>query len=308
MVMQELRRKLKAIDKLKTREFEPYKERTERSRDVAVIDGNMRVLENGRWQTLTLGDLLTDGEWGVDYILDDRTIPRDIHKKLAIEEAKRELQNLLDRQIVIDEVTSRRIDSGKKGAYEGYAESKLLRPVEEWSGGMLAELLFQNMLKKIGLDGTGDFEIIPADVFQDVNQKVDFIIQRKIHGRGVRVETQDHTSEGKDSGSIGIQLTLQQDPEILRRKERQITSAKKRMQDGELTDIVLVSIKTESVNRLLRDWIKKGRPHGGPDALWDTQTKTRFLHTLLDGVLPRDLLEKITTSLDPSDENLQKVA
>ncbi len=74
------------------------------------------------------------------------------------------------------------------------------------------------------------------------------------------------------------------------------------MHDGELTDIVLVSVQTTSIHSLLREWVDKGRPHGGPDSLWDTQTKQRFLKTILEGVLDEETLKRIISSLDEHSE------
>ena len=45
--------------------------------------------------------------------------------------------------------------------------------------GIIAEKMVKNFLKKLSMDTDADFEIIDADVYQDVEQKVDFIIHRK---------------------------------------------------------------------------------------------------------------------------------
>jgi len=290
-IMEELRRRLRMIDKLGTREFIPYQERRRASREVAMFDGKLRALVNGRWQQLTLGELLTDGDWDIDYILDERTVPREIHKRFAIESAKRILQEMLDHQIIIDETTSQRTDEFKKEAYKAIEDENLSKAVEYRRHGAVAEVMFQNLLKKISIDTGADFEIIQADVYQDVHQKIDFIIRRKAHGRGVKIETTEKQETSATQEHIGIQLTLMQDPETLRRKERQLATAKKQMRDGKINDIILVTVQSVSIGRLLRGWTGKGRPAGGPDKLLDRPARTELLRSLLKDIFTPEEIE-----------------
>jgi len=297
-IMEELHSRLRAIDHLGAADFEPYKERTGKSRDVGIINGQLQVLENGKWNKISLGELLTDGDWGIDYLLDDRTIPRDIHKRFVVEEAKRKLQDLLDRQIVIDEISSSRIDESKRAAYTGMAEEKLDRKIKDWRTGQFAELLVQNLLKRMSIDMEAVFEILPADAYQDVNEKVDFIVRRKTRDRGVRVETHEKSRITSDK-KIGIQFTINMDPAVLKRKEEQVKKARRRMHDTELTDILLVSMPADNIRQLLKTWGKKNEPHGGPISFLDRQSQRNIIGNILKHIFDGDEILTLLDSVIP---------
>lgn len=300
-IMRELHRQLKMLDKIGTTEFKPYKERAKKTRDVGMIGEKLMVLEDGKWSQISLGELLTDGDWGIDYILDDRTISRDIHKRFVVEEAKRKLQDLLDRQIIVDEITSTRIEPSKRSAYEGIAEAKLERKLTDWHTGHFAELLVKNLLQKISIDADADFEILTADVYQDVNQKIDFIVRRKMQGRGVRVATYDKNTRTRIK-KVGIQFTINQDPIVLRRKKQQIRNAKKRMHDGELTDILLVSMPAANIRKSLSAWTKQDKPHGGPISFFDKQSQRNIIGNILKNIFSDDEIRAFLDSTIPRKE------
>src|SRR3989338_8088830 len=112
----------------------------ERKEQQEVLKGQRLItMKEGKfvWNTetdkgeiqVTLGELLTDQEWGVEYVLDVETIPRQIQKRFAIEQAKFQLRELLNEQIILNE-TGRR---GEKSIPEHVVEiyDKLAEKVEE---------------------------------------------------------------------------------------------------------------------------------------------------------------------------------
>ena len=157
---------------------------------------------NGQDQEVTIGDIMCDGDWGISYYLDPITVPRNVRKRYLIERAKGELRDYLDTQIVFDETKSQFTDSKKFHAYQEWQKAKD-RGI--YQSGFFSEKLVRNFMNKLTYNHDLPFFIIAGDVFQDVNQKIDFIIHRKSHHRGVDVETVDDADPSLDS-DIGIKL------------------------------------------------------------------------------------------------------
>lgn len=243
-------------------------------------------LQDNNGEVISLGELITDGEWDIDYSLNSETIPRQIRKRYLIERAKIKLQNLLDDQIAINERDSENVDIMKRDAYKRSYEDKHLG-VEK--AGLLAEKMVRNLLKKIIIDLGADFELEKADLYQDVNQKIDFIIKRKSRGRGVRIE--------ESMENLGIQFTINTREDIKRHKEKQIERSKKELlPEDHIKDIVLVSVPINDINNKYNEW-KMGKRPGGPDKLWSIADKKRIFEEITKGFLTQEeifeYLEKI---------------
>ena len=156
-IMEELRYNLRCID---NPECKPEREDGDR---LVIYDLEKEVYiyksEEGDEQEITLGEILTDGEWGISYYLDPDTIPRDIKKKYFVENAKRKLRKLLDKQIIINEINSLQTHEQIVEAYLDI-EQRLDSEVLEKGTGIIAEVLLRNFLKKLEIDGFLDIDII----------------------------------------------------------------------------------------------------------------------------------------------------
>jgi hypothetical protein len=277
LIMQSLRTRLRGID-------EDAKETGPDLRDV-VADGDRFAcrMEDGKRRHLTLGELMTDGDWGVRYALDPKTVPRNIRKRYAIEDAKRELQDRLDTQIAIQESRSTRTHEFKQKAYEAILE-KRTEGTDMLQSGLVAERMVKNLLKKISIDLGADFKIVDVDVYQDVENKIDFVVRRTQAERGVDVQA--------DDAHVGIQFTINPTRHAQHHKEKQIAKAKQNLQPGDrVKDIVLVAIPLDDVLERYGAW-KKRRTPGGPDALWDAETKRKILRGVLHGFIPDEEIER----------------
>lgn len=277
------KRKQKVMARLKERLAEmdnPFKKESLAEGAIQVNYQDGHLIGNG--QEVTLGELLTDGDWGLDYHLDPNSVPRSIRKKYFIEQARREIMDLLDRQIVVNESQSDFGDSGKK---KGYTE--MVKSENKEQTGVAAEKMVKNLLKKIAIDQDLDFEIIDADAYQDMELKIDFIIRRKANARGVDVQTGDEER-------IGIQFTSTDAPQIIQKKENQIRQAKRKLTPEErIRDIALVSIPLREIQSMLRDWQRQKSP-GGPDKLWRASTKAEiFKKVMQDFLSPEEITEVI---------------
>jgi hypothetical protein len=233
----------------------------------------------------TVGEIMTGLEWGLVYRLDERT-PKKIRKAYYIAQAKNELSSLLDSQILTNELGSSRTEPGKMKAYGKIKENRE-SAIDSQPAGLIAEKMVRNLLNKINIDlnqnkALPEFEIMAGDAYQDVTNKVDFLIRRKKHNRGVKVET--------NKNNLGIQFTINQDAEVIAHKENQVEKAKKKLRaDDNIDDIVLVSLPLKSVSRCYHSWLET-KSAGGPDKLLDRDDKISiFINIMKDLLLPEEI-------------------
>lgn len=229
-------------------------------------------------QAVTLGEIFTDGDWGLRYHLDPETVPRNVRKEFLIEEAKRRLQSYLDDQILVEEVSSNRTDAGRRNAYEAL---KAERASGKEAGGHALERMVRNFFRKLEIDHSLPLTVEYTDVFQDVEQKIDFIFRRPKRVRGVGVQ------ESEQASDVAVQFTKDDRPETLERKRRQLRSARGRIDEDEdaVADIILVAMPTAAGSGTVNHWKKEGSRSGGPDGTWDGALREKVFRTLLKGFM-----------------------
>ena len=248
-----------------------------------VFEGGEYFLlgENGKIP-LTAGEILTDGNWGLKYAPDE-SVPRDIRKKYLIETAKRKIRSRLDRQIYIDEIASKKTGEHVRGAYVRKFEEEEL--AGEMPPGILAEKMVDGLLKKMSCVPGVAFELIDSDVHLDVVKKIDFIIRRKTDYRGVKVEASGKQEEG-------IQFTVSQNRERIAEKETQVSRANSLLRpEDRLDKIILVSVAISHITDIYERWKSNPTP-GGPEKLWDKETKKKIFERVLSDMLTPEELEK----------------
>ncbi len=296
-LMLELRQQLREIDNPE-REWKPR----EGERPVEYRDGEYiwkQEVEDGTIETrLTLGDMVTDMAWGLSYSLDPATVPRRAHKMMAIERTKGELMDLLNRQITeeegarMDKTEERRqmfrMISGE--LLEG--REKLMSPeIQKMNEGHVAEVMVENFFKKLQLDLGVEIAVQMGDLMQDMVQKIDFVVSRSRHRRGVGVET-------TDTKNLGVQFTLRADAHGIGKKQSQIKRAKKKLVEKDrIDDIVLVSVPIVGITKQYKAWFKAGRPPGGPEQYWPEEVKEYVFKGVLDGVFEQDELDRMWAEL-----------
>lgn len=283
-IMAELKADIKALDGEQSAEIQ---EAAPDSYLVKQIDGGfVRVEKGGQENEITKGEILTDGEWGIEYHFDE-TVSRNLHKRYLIEKAKRKLQNHLDEQIIKDELSNKFTDKYKRKTYERILNGRETGEYETFPG-LVAERLVKNLFKKLCYDFDLPVKIVEADIFQDVEQKVDFIMHRLFHYRGVGVED-------VKKGDVGVQFTINESDRSLKTKERQITRAKDQISHSKekyVEDIILVSIPIKEAADMYDVWVKQGKLSGGPDKLWNLGFKEIIFRGVLEGVMSEEELEK----------------
>lgn len=254
---------------------------------------NTYYLKEQGMEPITLGEIMTDMEWGNNYHLDPETVPRQARKRYLVEQTKASLRSRLDEQIITEESSSQLTDTLKQEAFKKVRESK---EAELRQAGLIAEKMVRNFLKKLSIDYGLDYEIIEADVSQDVEQKIDFIISFKHHSSGVKVEADEHIK------TLGIQFTINSSPEVLEHKESQVKHSKRALRKGsDIQNIILVHVSMADVTRVYQDW-SRDKKSGGPDKLLPLEVREKIFKAVLGGggkLKPEQLNEQWAAIVGP---------
>lgn len=283
-IMEWLDARLKNID-TKEQEFEPGARRI-------MFDGKGYVWErsDGTREPVSLGALLTDGVWDVNYILDPETVPRNTRKHFFIEKARRLLQRELDKQIAIDQQQSSTSNPRNRQGYSGLVKDREVLGTE----GHLAERMVFSYLNKLSIDEEVPFTIEASNVYEDIELKIDFIIKVKARKRGVSVEGLEEEEEGR---TVGVQFTI---ASRRSRKLGKLQKAKEKAKESgsKVEDIILVKVPLKRLNSLFARW-SVNKPPGGPDKLWDVEIRQKILKGVLKGLLDQEEVEGICARLAP---------
>jgi len=231
------------------------------------------VQDNGQEISLNFGDLISDINWHKAYKL-DKNCPIEFKKQYLQILVDNKLFDLSNQQLAIEKTEiNQSNNSAIDQAYQA-AKENLENQIE--SAGLLFEKMIQGLLLKISNDlPQYQLKIDRANIEEDVEQKIDFIIDLPKKYRGVNLE---ETEEEK----IGIQFTLKDKASVdYINKQRQVASSKKRNKD--FNDLILVSVPVgnELILTKYKEWQKQGKPAGGPEKLFSTADKTSFILEIL---------------------------
>jgi hypothetical protein len=247
-------------------------------------EGRYIALAGGRQAEVTIGQLLTDGEWGIVHDLNSGTIPNHIKHRYVLENTKRKLRELLDEQIIAVEGKRPSTHLNLRRTYEVVAED---RAEGREPMGAIAEKMVRTYLEQLSWDYPDlGFTVERADVQQDIEEKIDFIIHRKTHSRGVNVEAVEGLKDA------GIQFTTKSGEKFasdLAHKQEQIDRAKRYIH--EVDDVVLVSIPLDKFTGAYNQWRGKRLP-GGPSQFWDEHVKQEVFNNILAGILPPEEIQR----------------
>ncbi len=107
--------------------------------------------------------------------------------------------------------------------------------------------------------------VAPANAYQDVAEKVDFIVTTKTKKRGAGIEVVDPLIEERH---IGIQFTVNTSEKTREHKHDQIEKAKARGTD--LDDIVYFAFDMKTLQQAINAWEQSGKPLSG---VWNKLSK-----------------------------------
>ncbi len=233
---------------------------------------------DGTREHITIGEICADRLWDIPYVLDAH-VPKTIQKRFAIEETKRALEKYLDVQIATEE--GPRGDKWHRMKYAALIKDRGA-PVNL---GHLAERMINGFLLKITLDLPVLFCLEYADIYHDLEQKIDLIIRRTSYTRGVQIESSpdDKISSGPSHATRGVQLMT---GKKAAGKHRKLALSMERLREEKerIQEIILLKIGKRIAQDSLAHWEKDGRPPGGPDAYWTIEQKQKVLRELLKGM------------------------
>jgi hypothetical protein len=149
-------------------------------------------------------------------------------------------------------------DLFKSQAYEKIAERSNLESSKEQMG-VIAESVMQGFTEMIAIDRPDlGITVAPANAYQDVAEKVDFIVTTKTKKRGAGIEVVDPLIEERH---IGIQFTVNTSEKTREHKQDQIEKAKARGTD--LDDIVYFAFDMKTLQKAIHIWEQSGKPLSG---------------------------------------------
>ncbi len=249
---------------------------------------------------MTLGDLLYDGDWGIQYTCDPKTIPKHLQKRFLVETAKRKIREIYNHQIVKDALASSLVPAERKESFKWFTENAK----REHEPGWIAERLVENIVRKACVNLGLDVHLTPASAFEDVEEKIDFIADRRLHATGVDVENEELSKIDR----VGIQFTISR---VARGKHGKIDRAKKQYADllkqRNIRDIVLVKIQIRGAQQKYLDWKRDGMPPGGPESRISPNLQGKILRYIMRTLYEADELKDILDQVQnrPANDNAQ---
>jgi len=240
-------------------------------------------LHNGEYQiftsggepiTLSKGEVMSASEWGFWWKFDD-SVPKEDQIAIMSKQVRNVIAGEYDRQLIEYGSVDTLSDEYKRETYKAIKEKNLT--LETMPSGILAEKMITSLLIKQMHDNPSlSFRIKSVDVYEDVEHKIDFILELKDYARGVKVG---------EPHSFGIQFTL--NPSATAKKEQQIDRVKRTAgHEIAVDDIMLITIPLNDVKEKYELWSatkKSKRDPRGPDNLWSEETK----RTIIEGLLQR---------------------
>ena len=250
-------------------------------------DGKMYASDkNGDVYPITKGELFTDGAWGTSYLLSPE-INRAIRKEYILSETRRSVSEMLNIQIAIVEAALN-TDEKERTSYQAVlARMNSSHDVLQWEDGHIAEQMVYSLLKKWILDYDLPISIVAADLYEDVTNKLDFILHLKKESIGVEVEA---TSQ---EVGVGIQFTLMHRKDAVVSKRKTIDEVLHRglQSEHQVENIVLVNMHPSYVRRAINSWKTTKRP-GGPDGKLELSAKIDLFDKILTNVMSAEDIRK----------------
>jgi|GEM_PF-1898481 len=244
----------------------------------------MRHLEKNYQIKASLGDLISDINWGIYYQLADN-VPAEMRKKYSEAVYQAQVSQLYDQQLLIQrtKLEKDQLDDFYLATYEK-VQADMAKGGGE-SAGLLFEKMIHNLLAKISVDlQKWGIKIEQATVIEDVEEKIDFIIHLPKKKRGVGFEDIPASAEALagEEKTLGIQFTLKSaKSEDFRKKQRQIARSLKKK--TEVDDLILVSVPVshDQIFSKYKKWQYQDKLPGGPENMFKPAEIVEFVKQIL---------------------------
>lgn len=214
---------------------------------------------------------------------------KQLRKKYSIFSKRDSFTTKLNSELAKKLSESETRSNGKKEAYDAIHKREVEGSEQE---GIVAEKMMIGAIEMISIDRPDlRLEIRPSNAYQDVEEKIDFIITTKKKRKNISIE--EKNSKEFDEKSFGIQFTTNTNKE--EHKKRQIEKAKELKLD--VDDILYIAIDKEIVHTALVDWEKKGKPISGPWGELNKIVKTKALENIFKNILSEEQIRGILTGI-----------
>lgn len=251
---------------------------------VAEYDKYKKKFNVGKEEGLSMGSIVSARRWGVDINLSENIEQSGEGKKLSKVMKAKQMEDILNTHLN-KELAERLAEINRKKDMMmsmAYAKISERTGVESKQLGVMAEQIIIGVLEGMSIDRPDlGFDIIEANAFQDVNNKIDFIIATKHKNRGVGINKNETSFEEK---SIGIQFTTNTSKG--EHKADQIAKAKGR--GVEVDDIVYVEMDKKILQEAISKWEKDGKSISGPWKFLSPEIRRQILSNLLGGLLDEE--------------------
>ena len=242
------------------------------------------ALKDGTKVEISLGEIMTDGEWGLEYYLDHESIPRNVRKKYLVEHTKRQLRDYLDSQLIESAVSS------NENYQNSWRNVKRDRESGEIPIGIVAEKMIRNFIKKLTYNENLDIDVVETDVWEDINRGIDFIIHRKVNSRyrGVKVEASEKEGVSSDVKPLDVAVQFAAGKSTRAFKKKKLRNIQKTLNnlrpEDRIGDVIFLRVFIDDLRQNYEKWLEKRVP-GGPDSPMNDRLKK----TLFDAIFHGDM-------------------
>lgn len=276
--MDNLERKLKELDKNGNNlRWENSKNRIMLQYDEKVKDEKkFFCVYNNKEYRLTLGDIMADYNWGLKYA-PDRDMPnnvyRQISKRILVNETRRDIERIYDKELI------------EKLHLPDYEDNRLRQ------GGRIAEEIVREFMTRLSYIPDLRIKIMRSTEFEDIREKIDFKVYAAPHRRGVKtVDENDLNKNINKLQRLGFQLFIKGKKErdntrLLVKKTADVKLSKKIYKNIlDVDDIILVGLYLYKMKNNYEQWLRDGRPPGGPEQYLIYDQKKMIFRGITEGL------------------------
>lgn len=246
-------------------------------------------------EKISIGEIVSSRRLGTEFYLDKSILESGEGKRL-VKILKEKMLSYL-----IAEKYGKEMSKNLKEKFENRdaLKSNAYKEIENRIGknnehlGIKAEKIFISLLEYLSIDRSDlRFEIHETNPYQDVENKIDFIIERKNKKRGVGIEE----SEKENLKTIGIQFTTALSKKY--HKLDQINKAKERIKmNKDIDDIIYVEIDSGILRRAISDHEKSNNKFLNPVKFLPTNIKKQILENLFKEILNEEEIKSLEKNI-----------
>lgn len=245
---------------------------------IVTYDKYKKAFSIGNEKNVSIGGIVSARRLGINFIIPESMESYGDGKKVRKLVTESILNDYLYQQLNKELATTLSESTKDKDALlsKAYFEIAKRSGVENRQTGVFAEQIIMGILENFAIDHPElGFTIQEANAYQDVSNKIDFIIHTKEKKKGVGI---NRLEKEFDEKSIGIQFTINKNAE--EHKKDQIKKAQAR--GLEVDDILYVDLDKRILEKAITDWEKSGKQIAGPWKYLPMEIKRSILRNLFN--------------------------